>query len=260
VKDVVEQARGEASNAKQTAKDALTTSKEVASETTETKRKIGELKSQVDGRSTDVRKLGDQIKQAQATIESQSRQVQSLNQQVQTLQGAKATLDIGTVYPAFGEHHAKAVSGGYIDAKKKPAGAIYIDLNLNLTLDPSSATPTSDQAKLVQGMTALNEHKYIVILGPIYTYAITPTSTQAVGMGLDGSSCEYWPATKVLSPCILYFNESMRAAAVEVRDLLRVAQTIPDDQIRYLDPKGLNAQKRELLNLSGVDLLVVLSP
>jgi len=260
VRSIVEQARGEASNAKKTAQDALTTSREVASETAETKRKIGELKSQVDGRSAEVQKLGDQIKQAWATIENQSRQVQTLNQQVQALQSAKAAVDIGTVYPAFGEHHAKSISGGSIDPKKKPAGAIYVDLNFNIMLDPSTASPTSDQAKLVQGMTALNEHKYTVIVGPIYTYAITATSNQAVGMGFDGNSCQYWPAPQGSSPCILYFNESTRHAAMEVRDLLRVIQPISDDRIRYVDPKGLTPQKRELLSLSSVDILVVLSP
>jgi hypothetical protein len=118
-----------------------------------------------------------------------------------------------------------------------------------------------DDKKVADAITALSGRNYIVMMGPIFTYAVTANSNQAIGMGLDSNSYMYWirPEAKVpCVPCILYFSETMRDSAIEVRDLLKVVQAIPDAQVLYVDRKQLNAQKQELLDLSAVDIYVLL--
>jgi hypothetical protein len=50
----------------------------------------------------------------------------------------------------------------------------------------------------------------------------------------------------------------MRKSAVEVRDAFKVAQVVPDSQVIFIDPKNLNADQKETLALSGIDIAVVL--
>lgn len=77
-------------------------------------------------------------------------------------------------------------------------------------------------------------------------------------MGLDSYSCTSWVKPPSQAPCIIYFQESMRKSAVEVRDAFKVAQVVPDSQVIFIDPKNLNADQKETLALSGIDIAVVL--
>jgi len=262
VNGIVRQAREEASTAKETADDALNTSKQVGAETLETKRRIGELKSQVEGRSSEVQRLGDQIRIAQQKIESQSQQVQHLNQQVQAITTAKNVTDIHKVYPLYGQHVANSQSDGWLDPTTKPAGVRYVDLNLAIGGNPSAAatlTPGLSDEKIGKAISALSDRKYRVFVGYVYTNARTSVSAQPIGMGLDAGSCGYWPEPPSQPSCIIYFNESLKGAAIEVRDLFKDVQAVPDERVLYVEPKRLSAQKRELLTLSAVDIVVVLS-
>lgn len=259
---IVQQARSEASKAKDTASDALNTSTQVNAETLEAKRRIGELKSQVEGRSAEVQRLGDQIGSAQQRIESQSQQVQHLSQQVQAITTAKNVTDIHKVYPLYGQHVAFSQSDGWLDATTKPAGVRYVDLNLSIggNLSPAATlTPGLSDEKIAKAISALSDRKFHVLVGFVYTNARTSVSTQPIGMGLDAGSCGYWPEPPSQPSCVMYFNESLKGAAIEVRDSFRDVQAVPDERVLYVDPKRLSAQKRELLTLSAVDVVVVLS-
>jgi hypothetical protein len=263
VSGIVQQARDEGSKAKATANEALSTSKLVNTDILETKRRVSELKAEVEHGSAQIQKVGDQIKLAQARIESQSQQVQHLNQQVQAVNTAKAVTDIHNVFPLYGQHVAQSQSDGWLDPTTKAEGVRYVDLNVLTSRpsvsDSSASTPSLSDEKIGKSISVLDERKYHVFLGVIYTYARTSNSTQAIGMGFDPNSCFYWPEPNVAPPCIMYFNESLKGAAIEVRDLLSGVQAVPNDRVVYLDPRRLTAQKQELLKLSGVDIVVVLS-
>ena len=87
---------------------------------------------------------------------------------------------------------------------------------------------------------------------------MTAGNSQTLGAGIDFTSCRYWVVPAAQVPCIMYFRETLKSSAMEVRYLLKVAQAVPDARILYVDPKQLDDQKRELLDLSGVDIIVVL--
>lgn len=262
VSGIVQQARVEGANAKATANEALNTSKQVNADILDTKRRVGELKTQVEGGSAQVQNLGDQIKLAQQKIESQSQQVQHLNQQVQAVAVTKNIADIHTVFPLYGQHVARSQSDEWLDPTTKPAGVRYVDLNLSIVggVTPGASIPSLSDESVAKAIAAMSDRKYRVLLGVVYTYARTSTSVQGIpGMGLGPDSCSTWPEHSSHPPCIIYFNESLKDAAIEVRNLLSGVQAVPDDQLFYLDPKRLTAQKQELLKLAGVDIVVVLS-
>jgi hypothetical protein len=262
VRSVMQQARSEASRAKETASDALNTSKQVNADTVETKRRVAELKSQVEGGFAQAQKLTEQIRLAQEKIESQTQQVQHLNQQVQAVTTAKNVTDIYRAYPLYGQTKvARLQSGEWLDPTTKPAGVRYVSLNITIggSTGTTTSTPSLSAESIAKATAALSDRKYHVLVGPVYTNVTTSVSAQPIGMGLDAGSCGYWPEPPSEPPCIMYFNESLKGAAIEVRDLLKHVQAVPDDRVLYLDPKRLNAQKRELLTLSAVDVVVVLS-
>ena len=59
-------------------------------------------------------------------------------------------------------------------------------------------------------------------------------------------------------PCILYFDQTVRSSAFEIRNLVKGAQNIPDERIKYISPAKLPDLFRELINVSGIDIVVVL--
>lgn len=88
--------------------------------------------------------------------------------------------------------------------------------------------------------------------------AKTANSAQNVGYALDSNSCMYWVKPSSHPPCILYFKPSLKDAAEKIRNLIKVAQDVPENHVLYVDPAGLDPQQRELLNLSVTDFEVVL--
>ena len=260
VSGVVEQARTEALNAESTARGALDTSKRVDANIKATQQAVSSLKSQVDARSVDVQKLSAQLDTSRQELAAlatkataQEAQFAHMTEQVKAVQTARGIEDVHTIYPIFGKHIAKTATGGYINPKEKPPDALYVALDLSLTQTPNVSDVGAGDA-----VAALRDHKYTVTVGPVYMEARTANSAQNVGMELDAYSCNSWVKPAARPPCILYFRASLKDSAIEVRNLVKVAQYVPDDRIFYLDPTKLNSDQRELLNLSAMDFLVVL--
>lgn len=259
VQQIVERARVEATNAETTAHSALETSTQVNANIKATQQSVSSLKSQVDARLADADKLGAQLETSRKQLDdltskmnAQQAQFARMTEQTKTLQTAKGIEDVQTIYPIFGTHVARTTEG-YIDPKKKPSDALYVALNLSLT-----HTLNINDRQAGAAVAALRDHNFTVTVGPVYMEARTANSTQNVGMGLDSYSCNSWvkPASK--PPCILYFRASLKNSAMDIRNLVKVAQNVPDDRIFYLDPTKLNADQQELLKLSAWDFLVVL--
>jgi len=260
VNGVLEQARTEALNAESTARGALDTSKQVDANIKATQQAVSGLKNQVDARSADVQNLSAQLDTSRRQLDAlatkvtaQEAQFAHMTEQVKAVQTAKGVEDIQTIYPIFGKRIARSATRGYVNPKEKPPGTLYVALDLFLR-----HTPTVSDVKAGDAVAALRDHKFTVMVGPVYMEARTANSSQNVGMDLDDSSCSSWVKPAAQPPCILYFRASLKDSAIEVRNLVKVAQDIPNDRIFYLDPAKLDTDQQELLNLSAIDFLVVL--
>jgi len=259
VNDLLDRARNEAASAESTARGALETSTQVDANIKATQQVVSNLKAAVDARSADVQQLGAKLASSREQLEAlnnkmnaQEMQFAHMTEQVKAVQTSKSVEDIQTIYPIYGKHFARTTTG-LINAKAKPPGALYLALNLSLT-----QTPVVSDAKVADAETMLGDHKYTVTIGPVYTEARTANSTEDVGVGLDSNGCGTWVKPPSRPPCILYFRPALKNSALEVRDLVKVAQEIPLERIFYIDPAKLDAQQKELLDLSAIDFLVVL--
>jgi hypothetical protein len=61
-------------------------------------------------------------------------------------------------------------------------------------------------------------------------------------------------------PCVVYFRDGIRAKALEARDLLSGVEKIPDDRVGILPISKLLPAQKELVEKSGLDIVIVLGP
>jgi hypothetical protein len=67
-----------------------------------------------------------------------------------------------------------------------------------------------------------------------------------------------WPVPSVTIPGIIYFRQDLKPSALKLRDVLRTAQSVPENHVVFVDPKQLNSQKQELARVSQLDMVAVL--
>jgi len=257
---VLTQAQSQASDADRVASGALATANQVYTKVRETQASVSKLKSEVEARSADVQTLSGALKSSRDQLQAltnrmaaQEAEVHRVTRQVQVIQTAQSVADVQAVYPIYGEHIARN-SNGFIDPKAKPPGALYLDINLSLT-----QTPNVSDAMVGEAIGALKDHKYTVTIGSVYMESRTASgSAQNVGFAFDSGSCTYWAQPEARPPCILYFRESLKDHAIEVRNLVKGAQEVPDNRIIYVDPTKLGILQRELLEKSATDFVVIL--
>ena len=82
--------------------------------------------------------------------------------------------------------------------------------------------------------------------------------SQGIGVGFYDGTCNNVGHIATLSPCILYFDPQKRAPALELQRVMETAMTIPDEDMKYVDPETAPGSIQELLRLSGVDFVVEL--
>ena len=260
VEATLEQARGVAQDAKLIADDALAKSKRMNTEVNETQAAVSKLKDQVNSRLAEVENLSNSVKSSQGQVEAlknsvdtQTKAVHFLSDEVTAVKNAKSTSDVINRYPILGGHMAGGGSG-WIDPKQKLPGKTYALLSLVITQHPTFKADVVAEAK-----TALENNAYDVFLDFVSVYAGSPTtSNQPVGMPLNAESCAYWMHPPSQAPCILYFRPELKDSAAKARDLVKAVQAVPDARIQYVDPNTLNADQRELLALSHMDVVIVL--
>ncbi|MFI5098303.1 MAG: hypothetical protein ACHQT6_10055 [Candidatus Acidiferrales bacterium] len=233
---------------------------ETARDIKETRDTVVKLKEQVSARSAEVQTLGTRIKDFDAqvatfktTVDSQSQQLQRLTDEVTAVKTTRNEINVLNAYPALGEHMAGSNSG-WIDPKQKESGMTYLTLSLAL-----GGKPNIDRETVAGAMTVLTNNKYKVFLGFVGLYVGTPaTSNTGIGAPLRDDSCTTWLVPPTGAPCILYFREVLRGSAMRARDLVKTVQMVPDTRIFFVNPKQLTSDKQELLNLSHMDIVVVL--
>jgi hypothetical protein len=253
VKSFLAEARADAEETKQKAGDALSQVKQADTDIKATQRDVSALRANVTVSAGEVQDLRTQTQKARDQLAVQSQQVEHLIDQVHAVQTARNVADVQAAYPLFGEHRARTWANWI--PKEKQSDGPYVSLNFDIDL---SAPPQNGSAERIAGLlTALKDHKFVVLLGPINVFAVSTTGTQQLGpaLGLDGCG---WPAPALPRPCVFYFRADLKTAAFEARDIVKPLGQVPDNRIVFVDPKGLDSYKRELLDLSHVDIAVVL--
>jgi uncharacterized protein YoxC len=262
VNEILNRARSVASETVATANDALKTSKQVRGDMGDVQRQVSELKAQIDKRSSEVQELTARVKDSQervatlaATVNSQSEQVAHVSQQLKIAETQKNVASLREAYPAlFGEHVA-GWRDGWIDPKAKVAGDVYVAFML---WESRGTTDQLNGVKFGEAMQSLQDHNYKVLLGPVSLFATSGRTSQGTGASFDSASCGLKGTGLQGPPCILYFNQNLKAKASEVKSLVSPAQVVPDDRVRYVRPTEMAPLFQELLQKSGLDFLVVL--
>jgi hypothetical protein len=243
-----------------TRKDAESVQTEVTSVAKQTRQQLVDLKTEVGNRGTEVRQLNEEIQKSKAAMEglakalaTQSKEIKAVAQQVKTVATEKNIQLARDAYPAALGERVAGSNRGTIDPSKKGSQDVYVSLTLSVASRQQSKL---DAAKFGQIMTTLEERNYTVFQRGVYLHATSGTHTASLGPEINDRSCQL---AKLSPPCILYFRETLQAKAHEVRDLVRTAQIVPDDRIKFVDPKQLESGLQELLQRSALDIVLVLS-
>lgn len=240
---VVEQAQSKAADAERVAGSALATAKQVDAKILQTQSSVLKLQTEVEARSAEVEALSNRLK-------AQEAEYHRVIEQARAVQTAQSVSDVEEVYPVLGPHIAQSTKGP-INPKLKPPGALWVDIIW--TQKPMEIGP-----KVHEAVSVLQDHNYKVEIGTVWMISRTATSAVNVGMPFDSNSCSSWVKPAARPPCILYFKNSLKDRAIEVRNLVKFVQQVPDDQIIWLDPTKLEAEQRELLERSATDFVVIL--
>lgn len=259
---VLEQAKSVAGGALATANDARSKSDEVHRDVQTTQAHVGQLKAEVDRQLSEAKGLEnvvsgskEKVAALEKAVQSQSQQVTQLSEQVRGLQVQKATRSVQQLYlQRFGEHVAGSYDG-FIDPKAKKPNELYVVFALTNNQNPGKTTAV----KVGDTIQTLNDHGYKVLLGGAYLLKAAAGSDTALGPAFSDASCplaehDFGP------PCILYFQRDLKDKAFALQALVAPVQAVPQNRIRYVSPESMDASLQELLKLSALDALIVLSP
>lgn len=233
IKPVLEKARSDAEIAKRIAADALQDSTAVRRMVASMKEGLSELRTEFADRSRQAQRANEQIKESQSQVAAlramamkSSSEIARLNRQLQTVSN--------------GERVAGWRDGSIDPAQKKPQD-VYI------ALIPEGGSESGAVTTLLQ-----NEN-YRVFSGGVSLYGAAGRTGQGL---ISIGDCSV--AAVSGPPCIVYFRPELKETAARIKTLLGQVQIVPDDRVRYVDPGKLAPLAQELLQKSGLDILVVL--
>lgn len=246
IRPAVEKANLEANQAKATANDAIRSSKQVAQDIANTKQSLQRLDASIKDSQSKVSAFN-------ASLNASSGQIQQLRLQAANAIQTGNAASIGQVYPTFGQHAVRTTQGGYFDSKSKRPDDVYVDISISLR----SLTPDPKlQERAAHFMAALQNLFYHVFPpGPIFLDAISNQTHQNVAE-IDEASCMY-VAHLSGPPCVLYFRADKEIARAKIIEAARAVQPIAEDHVQYVDPSKIDPLRRELLEKSGLDFVVV---
>ncbi len=173
-----------------------------------------------------------------------------MRQTIEAVRSEKNAASLIDIYPGLFGEHVVGTRTGYIDVSRKRPDDIF----LTLVVSAQNMSTTLTAPAVGNAITSLEGDRITVFLGGVNMWATSGRSSQGLdSMGED--SCEL---AKLNPPCVLYFHSGLKTRVLKLRSLLRSAQDISDDRLRYVPPETLSSTKRELLNKSGLDIVVVL--
>jgi len=202
-----------------------------------------------------MQRVNEQIKASQSEVSALhtmvvkgSNEIARIRRQLQAVSNEKNVASIREAYPILGERIAGWRSG-YIDPTQKKAQDVYISLVLEVGSDSRGRL---NQGTVAQAMTLLQNEDYRLFLGGVTLYATPDRTSQGL---FSISDCSI-----ALSPASVYrvFSSELKETAARIKTLIRQAQIVPDDRFSLRRPGKLTPLARELLQKSGLDILVVL--
>lgn len=246
IKPAINKVNLEVSQANATADGALRSSKQVAQD-------IGNTKLNLNRLEASIKDSQSRLDALQASVKASHNQIQQLRHEAANAILAGNTASIGQVYPSFGQHAVRTTDGGYVDSKNKQPEDIYVDFSISLR----SLTPDPKlQDRAAHFMAALKNPPYHIFPpGPVFLDAISNQTHQDIAE-IDQNSCIY-VAHLSGPPCLLYFRTDKKDARAEIIKAARAVQPIADDHVLYVDPSKIDSLRRELLQRSGLDFVIV---
>jgi hypothetical protein len=267
VNEKLEKAREDAKAAEAQATKALNTAKVVNQNIQGTQERLNALGASVKQSADKVGQLDTGVNQQQsrlanltAATAAQSKAVDYLSTKVQTLNKSRLVQDIGRSHPEFGAHIVYGPSGEILSAETKPTGKLYVQIEV-FNEDPFKPKFTPDG--IAVGISTLQDHGFVPLFGQVALFATTGQTSTPIG-SLGVSSCRAAGLTsgpaQLGVPCVIYFRDDMRARALEARDLLSSIEKMPEDRVLMVPISKLIPAQRELVEKSGLDIVIVLGP
>jgi hypothetical protein len=263
IEPIIDTARQEATNAKISADTALRSSREVTELVADNQASERDIQSHIEHQTAAINQNQKDISAAQAQISSLQRSVaeesdtiQQLHQAFEKVSSDKLVDTIDSRYPAFGHHEVWSRTKGYIDLSKKKAGDVYVGIDLWIA-DSFIKPPFSEQQFATVVSTLQDQRNFSVFLWGFDLQAVTQNGGVANIETMAGGSCGLF--ADMSAPCLLYFRPALKDQALKLKPIIAGAQSISDNQIRYIAPDTLTPSRKELVTKSGVDIMIVLS-
>lgn len=267
VNEKLEKARGDAKAAEAQATNALSTAGAVNQTIHATQEKLNALGANVKQSADKVGQLETGISQQQTrlatlnvAVTAQNKAVDNLATTVQTLNKSRLVQDIGRSHPEFGAHIVYGPSGEVLSAQTKPTGKLYVQIEV---FNEDTFKPKFTPDEIAGGVSTLQDHGFVPLFGQVALFASTGQTSTPIG-NLGAASCR---AAGIASnsahlgvPCVVYFRDDIRNKAIEARDLLSVVEKIPDDRVGMVPISKLLPAQKELVEKSGLDIVIVLGP
>jgi hypothetical protein len=263
---LLDEARTSADKAKKDALAAQAEAEQVRGSVEPMRQGISDLQNQVTLGLQSLQELTRQMEaasegvtQLRAKVSAGSEQVSQLRHQVEVVSNEKNLSTLRERYPVFGERVVVASMGERVDAQEKKPEDVYITLLVSMSpaIHPSQRKVNAED--IAAAVTDLQSTGYTVFPGGIGLYARAETSSATVAQ-MSSQVCEDRALASSLGgpPCILYFRRDLEAVVEKTKQILTPAQAIPDEKIRYTNPAIARPAMQELLEKSGLDIVVVL--
>jgi hypothetical protein len=258
VEVVLKKAQSEATSAKATADSASQTATQVNSEIQSTKRDLDKLRNEVAERNKEVEGLNKQVQGVAASLEATKQKVSQVTQQLQTTNREKEINDIKARNPAlYGDREVRSPYQGVIDRKQKPPYATWVlmgafqDMYRKPIFSPEALQAANEAVRT--RATLWENAAMLIAAGP-------NGGGQSLGTNIDSYICTNGGLDTGFKepPCILYFDEAGRTKALEIRNVLKQTQFIPDDKVKYIPVAKMTENYKKIIELSGLDMVVVI--
>lgn len=142
--------------------------------------------------------------------------------------------------------------------EKKPED-VYITIVVSMSTAVHPSQRKVDDKSIAAAVTSLQSMGYTVFTGGIALHAMAENSSVNVAL-MSPQACGDKDMAGLPGgpPCLLYFRRDLEAVAEKTKQMLRTAQVIPEESVRYVDPANTRPAMQELLEKSGLDIVVVL--
>jgi hypothetical protein len=261
VQPIIDDATKKAGEAQKSANVSLRQAQTLEGDVRSSQDRVASLNKELANQKDQVGRLASLVSDGQSKARALQAQVDSQTQSVANLQKITSTAvmsnnkaALSDAYPMYGQHYAQSRQG-IMDPTQKKSGTDWVVLNL---LVANSYNPSLPEDAVAKAETQMQSDNYVPFVGGVSLVARTRNMSQGIGMGFYDGTCENVGHIATLSPCILYFDPQKRARALELQRVMKTAMTIPDEDVKYVDPKTAPESIQELLRLSGVDFVVEL--